>query len=316
MSSSLFAALASSSVRPVLVAGALAVASLGSARVAAAADPFTYDPPGQLASGSGKGRVDMNVYAPGIRFPIESGPAFANSQVWGHGGNSGPGSQCDIENFSYPWHDNYCETRDWDMPLCPSGTGHQGQDIRAASCKAGVHTAVAVVDGTITSIGSYSVYLTAADGTRFDYLHEQDVIVKEGQKVKRGDPIGKVSNQFGGSATTVHLHFNIHQNVAGIGAVYVPPYLSVVHAYETLEGIGVMDAGVPEAAAPPPQEPPPSVQEAPVTAPEPEPAAAPADASDGGCTLALAGRSGTTTAWFGAALALTALGMIAARRRR
>ena len=313
MSSSSFAP---PSFRSLLVTGAAVVASLGTARIAAAADPFTYDPPGQLASGSGKGRVDMNVYAPGIRFPIESGPAFANSQVWGHGGNSGTGSQCDIENFSYPWHDNYCETRDWAMPLCPSGTGHQGQDIRAASCKPGVHTAVAVVDGTITSIGSYSVYLTAADGTRFDYLHEQDVIVKEGQQVKRGDPIGKVSNKFGTDVTTVHLHFNIHQNVAGVGAVYVPPYLSVVQAYETLEGIGVMDAGAPEAAAPPPP-PPPTSQEAPVTTTEPTEPAAPAPApSDSGCTLALMGRDTTTTAWFGAALAMTALGMIAARRRR
>jgi murein DD-endopeptidase MepM/ murein hydrolase activator NlpD len=315
MSGSLFS---SARARALLVGGAVALASLGTAHVASAADPFTYDPPGQLVSGSGKGRVDMNVYAPGIRFPIESGPAYANSQVWGHGGNSGTGSQCDIENFSYPWHDNYCETRDWDMPLCPSGSGHQGQDIRAASCKPGVHQAVAVVDGTITSIGSYSVYLTAADGTRFDYLHEQDVVVKEGQKVKRGDPIGKVSNNFGTSVTTVHLHFNIHQNVAGVGAVYVPPYLSVVQAYETLEGIAT-DAGAPEAAAPAPAPAPSaSVQEAPVTVPEAAPtAAATADASDGGCTLAFAGRDTTrTTTWFGAALALAALGTIAARRRR
>lgn len=304
-------------IRAALVAAGVAAAALGSAGVASGADPFTYDPPGKLVSGSGKGRVDMNVYAPGIRFPIESGPAFANSQVWGHGGNSGTGSQCDIENFSYPWHDNYCETRDWDMPLCPSGAGHQGQDIRAASCKPGVHTAVAVVDGTITSIGSYSVYLTAADGTRFDYLHEQDVIVKEGQKVKRGDPIGKVSNKFGDSLTTVHLHFNIHQNVAGVGAVYVPPYLSIVHAYETLEGIGVMDAGAPEAAPPAPA-PTASVQEAPVTTPAPaDSAAPPAEPSDGGgCTLAIAGARSSKAPWLGAALALTALGLGAARRRR
>jgi hypothetical protein len=102
-----------------LVAAALAVASVGTSAVANAADAgaadagspsapaidagaFSYDPPGQLVAGSGKGRVDMNVYAPGIRFPIESGPAFANSQVWGRGGNEGTGGQCDKENFSYP----------------------------------------------------------------------------------------------------------------------------------------------------------------------------------------------------------------------
>ncbi len=306
-----------------LVAIAIAAATLGITSLASAADAgatdagaaeagsttvFSFDPPGQLVPGSGKGRVDMNIYAPGIRFPIETGPAFANSQVWGHGGSEGPGGQCDKENFSYPWHDNYCETRDWDMPLCPGGQGHQGQDIRAASCKPGVHPTVAVADGTITSIGSYSVYLTTADGTRFDYLHMQDVAVKEGQKVKRGDPMGKVSNQFGGSATTVHLHFNVRQNVAGVGAVYVPGYLSLIKAYETLQGLDVPDAAPPPVAPPP--APPPTTQAAPIT-PEPEPAPA---SDDGGCAFAPA--SSGSTASFGAVVALAALGMAASRRKR
>ena len=46
-----------------------------------------------------------------------------------------------------------------------------------------------------------------------------------------------------------------------------------------------------------------------------EPAPAPADASSGGCTLALVGRDDSTT-WFGIALAMTALGLVALRRRR
>ena len=297
----------------ILVAMALLGASLGTASVATAANPFTYDPPGTLVKGSGKGRVDNSVFAPGIRFPIESGPAYANSQVWGHGGGSGPSGteQCDAENFSYPWHDNYCESRSWAMPLCPSGTGHQGQDIRAATCKKGVHWTVAVVDGTITSVGSYSVYLTAPDGTRFDYLHMQDVQVKEGQKVKRGDHMGKVSNQFGGEVTTVHLHFNIHQNVAGVGAVYVPTYLSLVKSYETLLN-PVPDAGADAAPAKPP-----TLQEAPVTTTDPTEPAPEDPASDGG-GCAFAPTSGNTPfgASFGAGLAAAALGMIAARRRR
>lgn len=277
----------------------------------AGAAPFIYDPPGGLVAGSGKGRVDLKVYAPGIRFPIEQGPAFANSQVWGHGGNSGPAStnQCDVENFSYPWHDNYCETRSWSMPLCPSGDGHQGQDIRAASCKKGLHAAVATVDGTITSIGSYSVYLTAADGTRFDYLHMQDVAVKVGQQVKRGDAMGKVSNQFGGEATTVHLHFNIRQNVAGVGAVYVPTYLSLVQSYETLLN-PVPDAGTD--AAPPPPAPPPVIQQTPAAAEPVEPPPPAEDPSDGGCAVTRSAEAPL----FGLALGLAALGMIAARRRR
>jgi uncharacterized protein (TIGR03382 family) len=298
-----------------LLAIAITAAALTTATLASSADPFTFDPPGALVNGSGKGRVDTKVYAPGMRFPIESGPAFANSQVWGHGGNSGPtGSQCDKENFSYPWHDNYCETRDWSMPLCPSGNGHQGQDIRAADCKKGIHWTVAVTDGTITSIGSYSVYLTAPDGTRFDYLHMQDVAVKEGQQVKRGEHMGKVSNQFGGEVTTVHLHFNIHQNVAGIGSVYVPTYLSLVKSYETLLN-PAPDAG-PDAASEPTK--PPSLQEAPVTTTDPtEPPPEDLASDGGGCAFAPSSSSNTSYgASFAVAFAVAALGMIAARRRR
>lgn len=206
--------------------------------VAAAEEPF-YSPVGELVPGSGQGAADATVYAPGMRYPLENGPSYPNSQVWGVGGSEGPGgSQCDAANYSYPWHDNYCETRSWDMPLCPAGIGHQGQDTRPATCENNVHPYVAVADGTITSIGSYSVYLTAGDGTRFDYLHGASIGVSEGQALSVGDPIGKVSNEFGGTPTTIHLHFNIKQDVAGVGFVFVSPYMSMVGAYEELMGLG------------------------------------------------------------------------------
>jgi MYXO-CTERM domain-containing protein len=253
----------------------VAVALVGFTHDASAAE-FTFDPPGALHPNSGEGRVDTKVYAPGIRFPMEEGPAFANSQVWGHGGGSGPKdtSQCDEENFSYPWKDNYCESRSWDMPLCPSGDGHQGQDIRGASCKKEVHWVVAGVDGTVTNVGSYSVYITAKDGTRFDYLHMGAVQVKEGDEVTRGQRIGKVSNEFGGSATTVHLHFNIKQNVAGIGFIFVPTYLTLVESYKTLILPPVPDAGPPPVPTSTQERPPPPPAAA---APSPEPTPPPAD---------------------------------------
>jgi len=208
---------------------AFGLAQMASPR--AEAQTFSFHPPGDLVPGSGEGRVDDVVYVPGMLFPID-GRAYSNSQVYGNGGLYGPGGgQCDEVNFSYPWRDNYCEKRSWDMPLCPAGIGHQGQDIRAETCTKDLHWAVASVDGTITSIGSYSVYLTSADGTRHDYLHMDSVQVAVGQKVKRGDKVGRVSNNFGGTATTVHLHFNLRQNVAGLGLVYVPPYTSLVASY-------------------------------------------------------------------------------------
>lgn len=201
----------------------------------AAAQEFSYLPPGDLAPGSGEGREDYEVYAPGMRFPVEVAPTYVNSQVWGHGGSQGPGgSQCDVENYSYPWRDNYCETRSWDMPMCPAGVGHQGNDMRPSTCDDSTHWAVATVDGTITNIGSYSVYLTAADGTRYDYLHMSNVQVSVGEDVTRGQQLGTVSNEFGGTPTTIHLHFNIRQNIDPLGDVYVPSYMSLVESYLVL----------------------------------------------------------------------------------
>ncbi|MBW2454011.1 MAG: M23 family metallopeptidase [Deltaproteobacteria bacterium] len=220
---------------PAIAAAAAVVVAISSVVSDARAQPFTYLPPGDLIQDSGDGRVDDTVYAPGMRFPIENAPAYANSQVYMHGGMYGPGGgQCDSENYSYPWRDNYCEIRSWDMPLCPAGTGHQGQDIRPSTCDNATHPAVATTDGTITHIGTYSVYLTAADGTRYDYLHMSSVLVNTSDEVVRGQPLGMVSNAFGGTPTTIHLHFNIRQNVDGYGSVYVPPYLSLVASYGAL----------------------------------------------------------------------------------
>ena len=196
---------------------------------------LAYAPPGQLQQAGGRGRVDPMVYAPEIRFPLEAAPAYLNSQVYGAGGlHGGGGHQCDTVNYSYPWHDNYCEQRHWSMPLCPAGHGHQGQDIRPATCERDRHWAVAVSDGRITHVGSYSVYLTDSEGRRFDYLHMSNVLVSPGQRVTRGERLGMVSNVFPGSSTSIHLHFNIRMPVSGYGSVYVPPYLSLVRAYESL----------------------------------------------------------------------------------
>ncbi|WP_437285854.1 M23 family metallopeptidase [Sorangium sp. So ce406] len=220
---------------PAAVAALVTTAALALLPRAAAADPFSYHPAGELVPGSGEGRADDVVYAPSMRFPLEEGPAFANSQVYSKGGSAGPpGGQCDADNYAYPWRDNFCESRSWDMPLCPSGAGHQGQDVRPPTCEAGKYWVVAVADGTITSIGSYSVYLTGDDGTRYDYLHMSNVQVSPGQAVSRGERIGRVSNVFGDTPTTIHLHFNVRQSVSGVGLVYVPPYTSLVASYRAL----------------------------------------------------------------------------------
>lgn len=297
---------------------ALTVAGAASGADAGVDDaPFTYDPPGKLASGSGTGRDDAKVYAPGLRFPLESGPAYANSQVWGHGGGSGPKntSQCDKANFSYPWRDTYCESRSWEMPLCPSGKGHQGQDVRGPTCEKGVHWVVAVSDGKITNVGTYSVYLTTDDGTRFDYLHMSNVAVKEGDEVERGQRIGKVSNQFGGTPTTVHLHFNIKQNVAGVGMVFMPPYASLIESYDALMNPKppVADAAPPPTATSDPTRPAPPQKHAVEESEEPTNDERPPSAFESGCASApTSASSNALTLAIGAVVA----GALRRRRRR
>ncbi|MEO0601881.1 MAG: M23 family metallopeptidase, partial [Myxococcota bacterium] len=220
------------------------VAAVGVAQPAQEeAGEFTFQPPGALVDGSGQGRADETLYVADLRFPLERGPAFLNSQVHGNGGFLGPGGrECDEPNYSYPWRDNFCEDRRFRMPLCPAGTGHQGQDIRPASCDADRHWAVAAVTGTIVRIGSFSVTLIAEDGTEHRYLHlePRSLVVEEGDRVLRGDRIGRVSNTFfdrdgNRTPTTIHLHYDVQQNLEGRN-VFVPPYTSLVASYQALLG--------------------------------------------------------------------------------
>jgi len=203
---------------------------------------FTYYPSGQLKpSNSGVGRYGDNyIYAPNIRFPLAYAPAYINSQVYGIGGQFGPkGSLCDQRNYQYPWKDNYCEKRGHKMPLCRGGKGHQGVDIRARDCQNNKHYAVAVEEGIITYIGSYSVKLRGKTGRTYRYLHlnSRSIQVRRGQRVWRGQKIGLVSNNMGRTKTSIHLHFDIKQTIR-VGntskSVYIPPYSSLVDAYKRL----------------------------------------------------------------------------------
>lgn len=202
---------------------------------------FDHHPPGDLIEGSGTGYTDGHVFVQGMRFPVEIAPDFPNSQVYNPGGSEGGGGgQCDAANYDYPWRDNFCETRGYTTPMCPTGKGHQGQDIRPPTCEKGKYWSVAAEAGTITAIGSYSVTLTADSGTIYRYLHldMSRLAVSVGTHLERGGRIGFVSNHFNDTPTTIHLHFEIKQNVAlsdGTSTVtFVPPYTSLVAAYEAL----------------------------------------------------------------------------------
>jgi len=203
---------------------------------------FSYYPAGDLKpETSGTGREgDNTIYAPGIRFPLESAPAYINSQVYGIGGMYGPaGSLCDPRNYQYPWSDNYCEKRAWSMPMCHGGKGHQGDDIRAATCEKKKYYAVAVEAGIITYIGTYSISLRGNSGRTYRYLHMDGYTlqVQQGQRVQRGQRLGLVSDNMGGTSTSIHLHFDMRQTIKIGGQskqIFVPPYSSLVDAYKRL----------------------------------------------------------------------------------
>lgn len=204
---------------------------------AASADPaFTFRPAGELQTGSGSGVRMATIFAPGIRFPVEHVKAYLNSQVWGIGGFSGPrGSWRDPRNYAYPWRDNFCESRSRKTPACPSGAGHQGVDIRGNDHQDQTYWAVATEDGRISNVGSYSVTLMADSGIQYRYLHlkMKRLAIKQGTRITRGQKIGLISNDFGGTSTTVHLHFEMLMNQRGAGFRHVPPYTSLVAAYQS-----------------------------------------------------------------------------------
>jgi hypothetical protein len=243
---------------------------------------FTFRPPGDIIAGTGfkgnGGRADYTVYSK-IRFPLLNAPAYANSQSFMNLGDcdstgrvsmgmvgSVPSYRCRLGgqillkdesapgNYAYPWRDNFCEHRYFDVGECPGGFGHQGQDIRPSSCKQRFvgggcepyqHDVVAVRDGMVLrSAGQMPVYLfvnAPDEHIRFRYLHmfpkqlDQDGVVS-GRILEQGEEFGKVGSFFQHErATTYHLHFDM-QVPTKYGWVFVNPYMTLVAAYERLIG--------------------------------------------------------------------------------
>lgn len=208
---------------------------------------FRYMPVGELLPDSGPGFGDDTVYRADITFPTED-RVFLNSQVYRHGGYHGPangmsGGQCDTTNYDYPWQDTFCERRDRQQQLCPGG-GHEGLDIRPATCARDVHWAVAAEDARVIDIRRHWVTLQTADGTLYNYLHLNmaDLAVTLGQNVTKGSRIGRISNDFYKSdgtsvPTTTHLHFEMYENYVvadGDDPLFtkVNPYMTLVAAYD------------------------------------------------------------------------------------
>ena len=74
---------------------------------------------------------------------------------------------------------------------------------------------------------------------RYTYLHldRPSLLVVPGEEVVRGQRLGRVSNEFGGNPTTIHLHFEIKMAVEtgqGLQNTNIPPYLALVESYQAL----------------------------------------------------------------------------------
>lgn len=117
------------------------------------------------------------------------------------------------------------------MPLCPSGAGHQGVDIRPVTCQDNTTRVVAVEEGTIIDTDTHvsMVKLRGNSGNVYRYLHVHpgSIAVNPGDRVTRGVPLARISNRMNGAnQTTFHLHFDVQMRLRvgdSAAVVFVPP---------------------------------------------------------------------------------------------
>nr|WP_249159283.1 M23 family metallopeptidase [Bradyrhizobium tropiciagri] len=214
-------------------------------RPAAQSSDFTYRPSGDIVAGSGGrkqgGHADLTVYSQ-IRFPLENAPAFAHSQSFA------PRRSAATE---YPWQDNFCEARSFEVGQCDSGFGHQGQDIKPAACPVDGNTGcdprqqavVAARDGIVIRSAQQQAATvqvnTRTEHVRFRYMHMNPTAMDSdgllnGRRVEEGEKIGVVSNYLDHpNGTSRHLHFDV-QVFTRDGWLWVNPYTTLVSAYERL----------------------------------------------------------------------------------
>ena len=218
-------------------------------RPTAVSPDFTYYPGGDIIARSSVrrrgGRADFAAYSQ-IRFPLEKAPAAIRSQSFGR-------KNSEAGRGVYPWRDNFCEARSFQVGQCAAGFGHQGQDVRPApcppnsnsesSCHPRKQAVVAVRDGIlIRSLKQQAATLqinTSNEHIRFRYMHmnpsamDADGILN-GRRVAEGEKIGVVSNYLDfPNGTSYHLHFDI-QVFTRDGWIWVNPYTTLIASYERL----------------------------------------------------------------------------------
>lgn len=221
------------------------------------APDFTYRPSGDIIANSGlrkqSGHADSIAYSQ-IRFPLEKPIAFVHSQEFrARRSSDKPLDELSGGNTSYPWRDNFCEARSFNVGQCPSGFGHQGEDIRPAPCPLNVEggdrcdprqqAVVAVRDAVVIRAPKQQAVTlqinTRNEHARFRYMHMNPAALDasgmlNGRSVDEGERIGVVSNYLDHpNGTSLHLHFDV-QVFTRDGWIWVNPYVTLISAYERL----------------------------------------------------------------------------------
>ena len=150
--------------------------------------------------------------------PPEPEPAPATSS----GGSPTPSSDGKV----CPQDNPRSFTDTWGAPRS-GGRTHEGTDVFGA--RGG--DVFAIVSGTVewTTIGSTSglmLSLRGDDGHTYWYLHLQDFVAAEGQRVSAGDLIAHNGDTGNARGTTPHIHFEYHPG--GGGPVNPYPMLKAV----------------------------------------------------------------------------------------
>ncbi|TYL79790.1 peptidoglycan DD-metalloendopeptidase family protein [Bradyrhizobium cytisi] len=218
-------------------------------RPAARSTDFSYRPSGDIIPNSGYrkqgGHPDPMAYSQ-IRFPLEKAPAFVHSQSYAkRDKDDGP--------TAYPWRDNFCESRSFEVWQCGGGYGHQGEDIRAAECPSPgdgrepcdprQRSVVAARDAIVIRASKDQAATlevnSRTEHIRFRYMHMNPQAlnadgVLNGRIVTEGEKIGVISNYLDHPAgTSMHLHFDV-QVFTRDGWIWVSPYVTLVSAYERM----------------------------------------------------------------------------------
>lgn len=210
---------------------------------------FVYRASGDIIARTGarrqSGRADNTAYSQ-IRFPLVRVPVAVRSQSFARR------DKTRLTDGVYPWRDNFCEDRSFNVGQCSSGFGHQGQDIRPRPCTAEEsaegcddkqQTIVAVRDSVVIRTPKQQAATlqinTRTEHIRFRYMHMNpsamdDAGLINGRRLIEGEPIGVVSNYLDRpNGTSRHLHFDV-QVFTRDGWLWVNPYTTLVSAYERL----------------------------------------------------------------------------------